>query len=125
MGTITEKLTREKVTAIAAKLRDLPEREEAARAVTKQETVQLLSKEIKSLRRRGYSIREIAEILSNEGVSFTAATLSNFLWRAGQRNKPKREPAAERKHKADTPPARPRTTAEKGSFLPRPDTIDL
>ncbi len=125
MGTVTDKLTRERVDAIAAKLRDFPEREAGTRAVSKQETVKLLSKEIKALRQRGYSIRDIAEILSNEGLSFTPATLSNFMWRAGQSRRVKRDPPARRPPKGDTPPARPQANPEKGTFAIRPDTPDI
>jgi hypothetical protein len=125
MGTNTDKLTRERVTAIAAALRQLPEREAGARAVSKQETVKLLSKEIKALRQRGYSLRDIAEILSNQGVSFTPATLSNFLWRAGQTKKPKRERVAAQPVKRDTPPARPAPNPAKATFTVRPDTPDI
>jgi DNA-binding transcriptional MerR regulator len=125
MGTITDKLTRERVDAIAAALRQLPEREAGGRAVSKQETVKLLSKEIKALRQRGYSLRDIAEILSNQGVSFTPATLSNFLWRAGLSKKAKHEAAAPQQARRDTPPARPAPNPAKATFTIRPDTPDI
>lgn len=125
MGTITGRLTREQVDAIAAALHQLPEREAGARAVSKQETVKLLSKEIKALRQRGYSLRDIAEILSNQGVSFTPATLSNFLWRAGRSKKAKHEPAAPKQAKRATPPARPAANPAKATFTVRPDTPDI
>jgi hypothetical protein len=125
MGTNTDKLTRERVTAIAAALRQLPEREAGTRTVSKQETVKLLSKEIKALRQRGYSLRDIAEILSGQGVSFTPATLSNFLWRAGRSKKAKHEPAVPKEAKGDTPPARPAPHPSKATFTVRPDTPDI
>ena len=88
-----EKLTLAKVDAIAAKLRELPAREPRARVVSKQETVELLLNEIHALKKRGYTIKEIAQILSAEGASLTAGSLSNFLWRCREAGKPARKGA--------------------------------
>ena len=124
MADPTNTITRGMVEAIAAKLRDLPSPEARTRAVTKREAIRLLRKEIRSLQQRGYTIAQIAELLSAEGVSFTAPTLSNLLWRA-ERERRSTGQAAVRRRRGDTPAARPRESASQRSFTPVPDSEDI
>lgn len=112
--------TIKQVETIAAKLRELPPIEKPKRQVSKQGAVKLLTKEIKSLQKRGYTLEQIADALRGEGLEITTMTLKNFLRRA--------KPAK----KADTPPPPPRPAvtrpvagSSRAGFTPRPDTEDL
>jgi DNA-binding transcriptional MerR regulator len=125
MARTQARITVEKVTEISQKLRDLPAPDRQKRQITKQESVRLLIKDIKHLRERGYTLHEIAELLSKEGLTLSAASLGNYIQRATP--KPARAAKSAKQHN-DTPraPARQEKAASKdGSFAIREDTQDI
>jgi hypothetical protein len=69
----------EQVEAIAAKLRDLPAIEPPPKDLSKKEAVKLLSKEIRSLQKRGYTLEQIATSLKGEGLDISTYTLKSYM----------------------------------------------
>lgn len=59
-------ITIEKVEAIAAKLRAMPPVENKKREVSKQESIKLLTAEIAAMRERGYTLEQIAALLTDD-----------------------------------------------------------
>ena len=97
-------ITIEKVEAIAAKLRALPPIENKKRVVSKQESIKMLTSEIAGLRERGYTLEQIAELLTADQLEIGAPTLKSYLQRT--RTKPSnKKPSGKRKAAAvGTPP---------------------
>jgi hypothetical protein len=72
-GTRAQKYRPEIIELIRKKLASLPE--VTPRELTRRQVVRGLSKQIVALRKRGYSMNAIAEVISGEGVAVTGATL--------------------------------------------------
>lgn len=98
-------ITVEQVEAIAAKLRALPPADNKSRVVSKQESIKMLTGEIAELRERGYTLEQIAELLTSEKLDIGAPTLKSYL----QRSKPDGKKASS-KRKSAAPTAPPRST---------------
>ena len=81
MGTQRTTYTVEHVTNIGTKLKELPPVQEQ-RPVGGREAIQLLNTEIDDLRLRGYSLAQIAEVLTQQGIAIKPQTLSAYLRRA-------------------------------------------
>ena len=121
--------TQEMLEAIAKKLRDMPPIEEKTKKYNKQEAVRILSKEIASLKTRGYTIDQIAETLRGEGLDIATPTLRSYL----QRVRPGTARKQNGRTKKDTPPAPPRpavkeqatSRATRATFTPTPDSDDI
>lgn len=117
------KYTTEQLEAIAAKLREMPPVEKKKQEHSKQEAVRILSKEIASLQKRGYTLDQISETLRGEGLSIATPTLKSYLQRAKSTKKvPAQAPG-------DTPPRRPAVKkpadTSKATFTPKPDSDDI
>ena len=95
-------ITVEQVERIAEKLRALPPIENKKRVVSKQESIKMLTSEIAGLRERGYTLEQIAELLTADQLEIGAPTLKSYL----QRTKPgSKKPSVKRKAAAaGTPP---------------------
>lgn len=79
--------------ALAEKLRALPAIENKTRPISKAEEIKLLAGEIATLQQRNYSLQQIAQFLTGEGLGISTATLKNYLQRskaAGKRPTKKR-----------------------------------
>lgn len=122
------KFTTEQIEAVRAKLKDLPSIEKIRTEHTKADTVKMLSREIISLQKRGYSLEQIADFIKGEGLDIGTPTMKSYLQRskAAAASKPKVQA------QKDTHPAPPQTPlppkpvdAPKGSFSPRPDSDDI
>ena len=118
------KYTTEQLEAIAAKLREMPLIEKKKQEHSKQEAVKLLSKEIASMQKRGYTLDQISEALRGEGLAVATPTLKSYLQRAKPASKKTIVQAPE-----DTPLPRhavkkPADTS-KAKFTPKPDSIDI
>ena len=75
-------ITIEKVEAIAAKLRAMPPVENKKREISKQESIKLLTGEITAMRERGYTLEQIAALLTEDELQIGAPTLKSYLQRA-------------------------------------------
>jgi len=133
------------------KLDELPPQENVKHEVSKQEAVSLLADEITALQARGYAIDEIAQLLSNNGLPLSVATLKSYLSRArSSSRKPGAKPRKTRRGReverevvgaecksmkeemasGGTPKAAPQrlestTGVSSGGFVPREDSIDI
>ncbi len=114
-------LTHEQVDIIRSHLRAAPEIEPASRMLSKQEAVRRLEKQIRAAQKRGYTIRQLAEFLTKNGVPFTEGHLSNCLWRAS-RVKGASSIVAPARRETQPPRAPP---AGNGRFQIRPDNPDI
>jgi hypothetical protein len=78
------RISREEVAAVAGRLRELPGKDDA-RKHTKRAAIAMLSREIAELKRRGYTLEQVAEALSGSGLPISTLTLKNYLHRGRQR----------------------------------------
>ena len=104
-------ITVEHVEAIAAKLRALPPADNKSRVVSKQESIKMLTGEIAELRERGYTLEQIAELLTSERLDIGAPTLKSYLQRSRPSNK-----KASSKRKSITPSRPPGSTTTPPVF---------
>jgi hypothetical protein len=123
------RLTRAQIVQIAERARRMPPAPAAEVNVTKQEAVRVLAPEIEGLKRKGYTMAQIAESFSGEGLELSTATLKSYLSRAQASKKLRRRPPqvpevpTEAAPPAKTAEAPPPTTKEvpaksgKGAFL--------
>ena len=131
--------TNEKLAAIAAKLKTMPVIEKKKQEHSKQDAVKVLSKEIASLQKRGYTLDQIAETLRGEGLDITTPTLKSYLQRikVGKNkqqkepnNEQKKDPKKEQQNTITPEPKKPADaakaeTSSKASFTPKPDSDDI
>ena len=88
----------------AASLRELPDIEKRKRQHKKKEAIKLLGKDIAALRKRGYTLEQVSEVLRGKGLDITERTLRNYLQ---QRKRPvKKAPVIQ-----EPPPRRPKSQA--------------
>lgn len=81
-GRVTETISEDVITAVQKKMRRLPEKK--ARRLTKIDVVTALRGDIESMRQKGYSLKDVAEYLSENGVKISVATLRNYFARTDQ-----------------------------------------
>lgn len=87
--------TLEQAEQLAEKLRALPAVEDKTREISKQEEVRLLAADILALiRERNWTIQQVAEYLTAEGLEIGAPTLKSYLQRSKASSK---KPAGKRK----------------------------
>lgn len=95
------KYTQEKIDKIERKLLEMPE-VKSKKEHSKQETVKILYKAISEMQKRGYTLEQIAETLSGEGLQITTPTLKSYLQRAkpaAQKRQTKKQKESEKKDK--------------------------
>lgn len=75
------KYTPEQLESVAEKLRSMPAVEEKKKSteLSKQEAIKALSKDIRAMQKRGYSLEMIARILKEENIAVSVPTLRNYL----------------------------------------------
>lgn len=110
------RLNRESIAGLAARLRDM--HPEPSDEVSKQEAVRLLSLEIKSMQKRGFTIAKVVARLRDNGLDIAPNTLKNYLRRA-RASSPQATNKAARKHPARTD-KRPRSVASTASLVVLP-----
>ena len=142
-------LTVATVDAIRERLAAIPEKDGTERKVTRAEAIARMTDEILGLRKRGYSWKDVAELVSSEGCRVTVGSLKTVLWKRGVTSRakarpstkeaaPRRpsQPASQPKAAArrveptvgvngGTPPESPKPSREPGTFIPREDTKDI
>jgi len=72
-------LTAEKIEQLRTKLEELPKAEKAARPQTKRSLVGELAPQLEAAKLRGYTLKDLAELLGKEGVSIHPAMLGQYL----------------------------------------------
>jgi hypothetical protein len=118
------RITVSQVDGIATKLRQIPTIEKTQLVITKLDSIRMLTKEITLLRQRRYTLTQIAELLSNEGLEITDHMLTVYLAKIASSKSSKASKGENRKTK-DTPEAARAVTHDKGSFRIAPDTEDI
>jgi hypothetical protein len=88
------------VNELAAALRALPAKDPYQRRFLKLAAIAEIADEITALQRRGYTLEEVAGILTAEGVEITFGTLKEYL----QRIRIRRDKAAKRARRRSTMP---------------------
>jgi hypothetical protein len=124
--------TPEQAEKIAATLRALPAMEPPPKKLTKAEVVKLLSKEIRDLQKRGYSLEQIASSLKGEGLDISTPTLKSYLAKSklAKSNNPRPQKVkVENLEKEPVPttsePSTKKVNSKNTSKLPKPDSLDL
>ncbi len=98
-----QKYTVEAVQKLAAKLREMPEAKIEDKEVSKSEAIKLMTKEIKLLQSRGYTMKSIAEILSSNSFSISESVLKSYVQRAGSNTVATKRKPAKLKEEPATP----------------------
>jgi hypothetical protein len=75
----------EHVDKVREVLRGLPDLDRARRVITRGEAVKMLKEELEDLRKRGYSMKEIAAVLTTNGIRIAKPTLTHYLRKPGGR----------------------------------------
>ncbi|MGB3133465.1 MAG: protein mobC [Candidatus Macondimonas sp.] len=75
------KYTPEQLVSVAEKLRSMPAVEEKKKSteLSKQDAIKALSKDIRAMQKRGYTLEMIANILKEENIAVSVPTLRNYL----------------------------------------------
>jgi hypothetical protein len=71
------------IDAIRTHLATIPQKDETALELTRQEAIARMSTEVLALRERGYSWKEVADFISRKGCRISAAALKTRLSRKG------------------------------------------
>lgn len=117
-------ITVEQVERIAEKLRALPPIENKKRVVSKQESIKMLTSEIAGLRERGYTLEQIAALLTEDELQIGAPTLKSYLQRAassskhGSKQRSTKRKAASAATSQSSTPAAPTATSPAQSQPP-------
>jgi hypothetical protein len=114
------KFSKEELAGVATRLRDLPAKE-MAKKHSKQDAVLLLSREIADLKKRGYTLEQIAGALSVSGLPISTPTLKNYLHRAGRSVGKSRGTATVHARRAE----RKQAGRARASFAPTPDSDEI
>lgn len=75
------KYSAEQLESVAEKLRNMPAVEEKKKSpeLSKQDAIKALSKEIRAMQKRGYTLEMIANVLKSENIVVSVPTLRNYL----------------------------------------------
>ena len=114
------RFSKEDVAAVAGRLRELPGKENARRH-TKRAAIALLAREIAELKRRGYTLDQVAEALSGSGLPISTPTLKNYLHRSRQRTQ---KPSGSKAVNSRVAPRKQVVSTAK-AFEPTQDSDDI
>lgn len=67
------------ITALKQKLSELPAVDDSRREVSKREAIKLIADDVRKLRKRGYSMESIANILADNGLQISMQTLKSYV----------------------------------------------
>jgi DNA-binding transcriptional MerR regulator len=115
--------TKDKIEAVAAKLRELPDFVKEKTEFSKKETVLMLLKEIKDLQKRGYSLEQIASTLKGEGIDISTPTLRSYIQQQPKKKAPKK--AVTPKVEDPEQSKKPVKTGSTGKFTIKPDEKNI
>lgn len=82
------------IEALRAKMKEAPEVAKEKRQVSKQEAIRELKRDIEAMKKRGYTLEDIAKFLTDGGMQITTPTLKSYLQRT-RADKPKAPKKAE------------------------------
>jgi hypothetical protein len=113
--------------SVADKLKNMPAVEKKDTEVSKSEAIKMLLSEIILMQERGYSLEQIADTLTDNGVDIKTPTLKSYLQRhksnlkAGSETK-KKAPASTKKK---TVKEAKKKTGKDATFTTKPDREDI
>jgi methionine synthase II (cobalamin-independent) len=130
--------TKTQVDSISEKLKKMPEIS-VEKTFCRRDVVKVLAKEIIELKKRGYTIEQIAETLRGEGFDIATPTLKNYLRpkKRKQKEHTSQTPKTTQKHhdgntqeksKSPSSNASEHTSTDeksKGTFIPKADTENI
>lgn len=114
------RFSEEELADIAGQLRGMPEKQ-AAKQHTKRAAVAALTREIADLKKRGYTLEQIAEVLSSSGLPISTPTLKNYLHRSNIRAQKRAGSGAVNAREA----VRKRPVSTKKAFEPTQDSDEI
>lgn len=116
------KLTRSLVDEAADKLKSLGPIPKEQQEVSKIDAIKLLRSQIKALQKKGYSMEQVAETLTECGIPITAATLSSYLNKTKKKtvSKTKQGSTAEVARDKIVPTSSPSSRPQHGQSQTRP-----
>jgi len=106
-----KRITAEKIEKIAKKLRQMPPVQKKPE-YSPEEAISMLKGEISAMRKRGYSMIQIAQALRGEGLEIDTPTLKGYLQPAAE-PAPTRAPASTKKKAVPAPTKQPATKSKK------------
>ena len=124
------KYTLEQIQRIQAKLKIMPVIERKNVELSRQESIRILSKEIAEMQKRGYTMEQIAQCLSGEGLAVATPTLKSYLQKSKRTTSNRKNPASAPGDTAPhAPVAVPHTTAKPSKagigFTATADSSDI
>ena len=96
-------ITVAEIDAIRTKLAAIPQKDDAARELNREEAIARMSAEVLALRAHGYSWEEVAAFISCKGCRISASALKTRLSRKGLTPKAKKRRAGNVAHSAKAP----------------------
>jgi hypothetical protein len=123
-------LTVGRVKLLADKYRNIPKVNDDARVISKTEAVKMLMPEIRALRKKGYTLEQIADMLREDEIDITMNTLKSYIQRL---NRSKQSSATAKPNKPVAPPGnteikmgnRVPANPGAGAFNIKPDSDDI
>ena len=120
------------IEAIRAKMKEAPVVAKEKRRVSKQEAIRELKRDIEAMQKRGYTLDNIAQFLTDGGMQITTPTLKSYLQRS-KADKPKAPKNAgnfsdakttQHANQSTQQPAQStaKTEVVKGGFAVKPDS---
>jgi hypothetical protein len=107
------------IDAIRTHLSTIPQKNDTARELTRQEAIARMSSEVLALRERGYSWKDVADFISRKGCRISAAALKTRLSRNGLTSKAIEPNAGNVARPAETAsPAEPADGGERNATSP-------
>jgi DNA-binding transcriptional MerR regulator len=107
-----QQITQQKIETLIGKLKNTPKPNAENRALSKQAAIKKMASSINELRKKGYSLEQVAEILTENEFPISKTTLGNYLLRAKkpksktqqpQKSPPKSATEKKSKEKTSTP----------------------
>jgi transposase len=119
-----EVYTEEYVNRLSSRLKEMEKHVPAKKITSKSAVVKMLADEIFALRDKGYTLKQIVEVLNEEGFDITISTLTNYL------RQYKKAYGKDTGRAADDKPRlmqfqKYEVDKSKATFVPKEDTIEI
>lgn len=108
---------------ISKALKATPKKQKAATGYTKSSLIVALIKDVRELQSKGYTMKEISEIMDKAGLQVGVATLKSAISRTEKTKANKTAKPAASNNSTDSKP--PVAQPKKGRFTPAADTMDI
>jgi hypothetical protein len=99
----------ERIEAAKSRLRALPEKPKASKALSIAEAIRQIKNEVRAALKRGYTFDEIAQALKEDGIDIGTPTLKSYVSRGNKKRTPAKTASNALLKTATTNEPRPRT----------------